>query len=73
VTIRDAGGNDTLDLSGYNTPSVINLNLGSFSSAGGTFLDAIPLIDVVNAIGGNDQIIGTTSRTRSTVAAATIR
>jgi Ca2+-binding RTX toxin-like protein len=35
VTIWDAGGNDTLDLSGYNTPSVIDLNPGAFSSAGG--------------------------------------
>jgi len=35
-TIYDAGGTDTLDLSGYATPSVINLNQGQFSSAGGT-------------------------------------
>jgi serralysin len=35
VTIWDAGGNDTLDLSGYNTPSLIDLNQGAFSSAGG--------------------------------------
>jgi Ca2+-binding RTX toxin-like protein len=34
--IYDAGGNDTLDLSGYATPSYIDLNPGSFSSAGGT-------------------------------------
>ncbi len=36
VTIWDAGGTDTLDLSGYDTPSTIDLNPGAFSSAGGT-------------------------------------
>jgi len=35
-SIYDAGGNDTLDLSGYATGSFIDLNPGSFSSAGGT-------------------------------------
>jgi serralysin len=49
VTIWDAGGNDTLDLSGYNTPSTIDLNPGSFSSAGGTFLATIPTLAEVNA------------------------
>ena len=34
-TIWDAGGKDTLDLSGYSTPSVIDLRPGSYSSAGG--------------------------------------
>ena len=34
-TIWDAGGNDTLDLSGYYTPSVIDLREGAYSSAGG--------------------------------------
>jgi serralysin len=34
-TIYDAGGNDTLDLSGYKTSSVIDLRPGSYSSAGG--------------------------------------
>jgi serralysin len=34
-TIWDAGGNDTLDLSGYQTPSVIDLRPGAYSSAGG--------------------------------------
>ena len=32
LCIYDAGGNDTLDLSGWNTPSTINLAPGSFSS-----------------------------------------
>jgi len=37
IAIWDGGGNnDTLDLSGYNTPSIIDLNPGAFSSAGGT-------------------------------------
>lgn len=35
LSIWDGGGNDTLDLSGYKTPSTINLNAGEFSSAGG--------------------------------------
>ena len=34
-TIWDAGGTDTLDLSGYHTPSVIDLREGAYSSAGG--------------------------------------
>ncbi|WP_158744248.1 M10 family metallopeptidase C-terminal domain-containing protein, partial [Acidisphaera sp. L21] len=35
VTLWDAGIGNTLDLSGYTTGSVVNLNPGSFSSAGG--------------------------------------
>ena len=34
-SIWDANGNDTLDLSGYYTPSVIDLREGAYSSAGG--------------------------------------
>ena len=34
-TIWDAGGNDTLDLSGYHTDSIIDLREGGYSSAGG--------------------------------------
>ena len=34
-TIWDAAGNDTIDLSGYYTPSVIDLREGAYSSAGG--------------------------------------
>ena len=34
-TIWDAGGTDTFDLSGYYTPSVIDLREGGYSSAGG--------------------------------------
>ena len=36
ITIYDAGGNDTLDLSGWNTNSTIDLTPGAFSSAGGS-------------------------------------
>lgn len=35
VAIYDAGGIDTLDFSGWNTSSVIDLNPGAFSSGGG--------------------------------------
>jgi len=35
VTIYDAGGIDTLDLSGWNTDQLIDLNPGAFSSASG--------------------------------------
>lgn len=49
ATIWDAGGNDTLDLSGYSTPSIINLNAGSFSSVGGFFSETIPTLDEINA------------------------
>jgi len=34
-TIWDAGGNDTLDLSGYYTNSILDLREGAYSSAGG--------------------------------------
>jgi serralysin len=34
-TIWDAGGTDTLDLSGYHAPSIIDLREGAYSSAGG--------------------------------------
>ena len=35
VTLWDAGGNNTLDLSGYSTAETINLNPGTFSSCAG--------------------------------------
>jgi serralysin len=51
--IWDAGGNDTLDLSGFNTPSFIDLNPGAFSRAGGseTFL-TLEQINANNAAAG---------------------
>ena len=67
-TIRDAAGNDTLDLSGYYTDSVIDLREGAYSSAGGwgaydpallaldpatmAPLDALALINANNAAAG---------------------
>lgn len=36
VAIYDAGGIDAIDFSGWDTPSIINLNEGAFSSGGGT-------------------------------------
>lgn len=35
VAIWDAGGTDTLDFSGFSTPSVLDLRQGAFSSGGG--------------------------------------
>ncbi len=48
-TIWDAGGVDTLDLSGYNTPSIIDLNPGEFSSAGGLNETEIPTLAEINS------------------------
>jgi serralysin len=45
-TIWDAGGNDTLDLSGYYTDSVIDLRPGAYSSAGGMGAYSPTLADV---------------------------
>ncbi|HZG08980.1 MAG TPA: M10 family metallopeptidase C-terminal domain-containing protein [Allosphingosinicella sp.] len=44
ISIYDAGGNDTLDFSGWNTSSTINLMPGSFSSGGGS--GVVPLSDL---------------------------
>ena len=46
-TIWDAAGNDTLDLSGYNTASVIDLRPGHYSSGGGA--DHQLTLDEINA------------------------
>ena len=60
--IWDAGGNDTLDFSGYsNDKQIINLNEGTFSSVGGLTKNiAIGIgVTIENAIGGtgSDLII----------------
>lgn len=47
VAVYDAGGNDTLDFSGWNTPSTIDLNGGAFSSGGG--IEAFASLEAVNA------------------------
>lgn len=49
ATIWDAGGNDTIDVSGFSTPSIINLNPGSFSSVGGYFSEEVPTLAEINA------------------------
>jgi serralysin len=60
--IWDAGGNDTLDLSGYATDQVINLDAESFSSAGNLTLNISIAagVTIENAIGGSgdDDITG---------------
>jgi Ca2+-binding RTX toxin-like protein len=61
LTIYDAGGNDTIDFSGWNTPSVINLNAGSFSSGGGT--QEFLTLAQVNA---NRAALGFAPRTQAT-------
>jgi serralysin len=45
LTIYDAGGNDTIDLSGFNAGVFLNLHAGTFSSAG----QAIPTTAEINA------------------------
>ena len=49
LTIWDGGGTDTLDLSGFSTNSIIDLNPGAFSSAGGYFSNTIPSLAEINA------------------------
>ncbi|PCD03076.1 hypothetical protein COC42_01230 [Sphingomonas spermidinifaciens] len=51
VAIWDAGGNDTLDVSGFNTNQIIDLNPGTLSSIGGsTQAEALALsFEEVNA------------------------
>ena len=66
LTIYDAGGLDTLDLSGFSQRAVINLQPGTYSSAGGTTSSMTYNIGIAsntwieNAIGGsgNDTIYG---------------
>ncbi|WP_300334416.1 M10 family metallopeptidase C-terminal domain-containing protein [Accumulibacter sp.] len=62
LTIYDAGGNDTLNLSGWNTNCTINLAPGSFSS-GNSMTNNIAIAyscNIENAVGGSaaDQITG---------------
>ncbi len=67
LTIYDAGGsNDTLDLSGFSQRAIINLNPGTYSSAGGTTSAMTYNIGIAhntiieNAVGGsgNDVFYG---------------
>lgn len=57
LSIYDAGGNDTIDLSGYNVSQFIDLHAGAFSSIGGGLPDAAAAnayLDNIVAIGGPD-------------------
>ncbi|MCX7360636.1 MAG: M10 family metallopeptidase C-terminal domain-containing protein, partial [Alphaproteobacteria bacterium] len=73
LTIYDAGGNDTLDLSGYDTPSVIGLTPGATSSANGmTHNIGIALGTIIEtAIGGSgDDTIKGTARAETLIGGA---
>jgi hypothetical protein len=59
VAIWDAGGKDTIDFSGWDTPSVIDLNEGAFSSGGGVI--EFPSLEEVNA---NRAELGFAARTQ---------
>lgn len=65
-TIWDANGTDTLDLSGYYTPSVIDLREGGYSSAGGygaydpKLVGTAPTLTQINA---NNHAAGLGDRT----------
>lgn len=61
VAIWDAGGVDTLDFSGWNTPSTIDLNEGAFSSGGGS--EEFLTLDEVNA---NRAALGFAARSQAT-------
>jgi len=49
MTIWDAGGNDTIDASGYATNQIIDLRAGALSSIGGVTFDTAPSFAQVNA------------------------
>jgi serralysin len=55
--IWDAGGNDTLDVSGYSNDQIINLNPNSFSNVGG-LTNNISLADAVDVNGNNSWEAG---------------
>ena len=61
ISIWDADGNDTLDVSGFKTDSVINLNEGAFSSAGGA--ERFYTLEEVNAARAE---LGFAARTQAT-------
>lgn len=62
MSVWDAGGNDTLDFSGYSQNQRINLNEGAFSDVGGLKgnVSIAAGVTIENAIGGsgNDVIVG---------------
>ena len=65
VCIWDAGGNDTLDVSGFSTPAIINLTAGTFSNCSDMTLNISIAYNttIENAItgAGNDRINGNTA------------
>ncbi|HEX8485481.1 M10 family metallopeptidase [Sphingomonas sp.] len=61
VAVWDAGGTDTLDFSGWNTPSTIDLNEGAFSSGGG--ITEFLTLEQVNA---NRAALGFAPRSQAT-------
>lgn len=69
-TIWDAGGNDTLDLSGYASRSRIDLNAGGFTDAGGltSNISIAYGATIENAVGGSgdDDILGNAAANRLT-------
>jgi hypothetical protein len=69
-TIWDAAGNDTLDLSGYHTASVIDLREGAYSSAGGWGaygpagdLGSMDPLEALKIIDANNKDVGLGPRT----------
>lgn len=68
ITIWDAGGNDTLDMSGFGEDGFINLADGSHSSVGGHDLNVAIAYNAVieNAIGGSgdDTLLGNEVKNR---------
>lgn len=60
VTIWGTGSNNTLDLSGWNTPSTISMVTGTFSSADGLTNNIFLACDLDRAVGGggDDTIYG---------------
>ena len=61
LSIWDGGGNDTIDVSKFKTASVIDLNAGAFSSAGGA--DHFYTLEEVNAARAK---LGFAARTQAT-------
>lgn len=65
LTIYDSAGSDALDLSGWNTPSNIDLTPGSFSSVNSMTSNLAiarnTLIEIAIGGSGNDTILGNTA------------
>ncbi|HEX8224421.1 MAG TPA: M10 family metallopeptidase C-terminal domain-containing protein, partial [Allosphingosinicella sp.] len=68
VAIWDGGGIDTIDLSGYGEASLIDLNEGAFSDAGGLTRNIAIAFNVTieNAVGGAgaDRLVGNAAANR---------